>query len=87
MRRAPDVADRGAPGRPCDPAPFGAGRLDAALHHKALAKVFRAKVLDAIERAGLVLPDKLPATWVVDCRAVGGGRKALLYLAAICTAA
>ena len=40
----------------------GAGRLDAALHNKALAKVFRAKVLDAIERAGLVLPDKLPAT-------------------------
>lgn len=37
-------------------------------------------MLDAIERAGLVLPDKLPATWVVDCRAVGDGRKALLYL-------
>ena len=49
-------------------------------NHKALAKVFRAKVLDAIERAGLVLPDKLPATWVVDCKSVGDGSKALLYL-------
>ena len=49
-------------------------------NHKALAKVFRAKVLDAIEHAGLVLPDKLPATWVVDCKSVGDGSKALLYL-------
>ncbi len=49
-------------------------------NHKALAKVFRAKVLDAIERAGLVLPDKLPATWVVDCKSVGDGSEALLYL-------
>ena len=49
-------------------------------NHKALAKVFRAKVLDAIERAGLTLPDKLPSTWVVDCRCVGDGSKALLYL-------
>jgi hypothetical protein len=49
-------------------------------NHKALAKVFRAKVLDAIERAGLRLPDKLPSTWVVDCRCVGDGSKALLYL-------
>ena len=49
-------------------------------NHKALAKVFRAKVLDAFERAGLVLPAKLPATWVVDCKSVGDGSKALLYL-------
>ena len=49
-------------------------------NHKALAKVFRAKVLDAIERAGLALPTKLPATWVVDCKSVGDGSKALLYL-------
>ena len=48
--------------------------------HKALAKVFRAKVLDAFERAGLLLPAAVPTTWVVDCRAVGDGRKALLYL-------
>ena len=49
-------------------------------NHKALAKVFRAKVLDAIRHAGLVLPDKLPPTWVVDCKSVGDGSKALLYL-------
>ena len=48
--------------------------------HKALAKVFRAKVLDAVEAAGLALPEKLPGTWVVDCRCVGDGSQALLYL-------
>jgi hypothetical protein len=46
-------------------------------NHKARAKVFRAKVLDAIQAAGLTLPDKLPA---VDCKAVGDGSQALLYL-------
>ena len=49
-------------------------------NHKALAKVFRAKLLSAVEHAGLSLPAKLPATWVVDCRCVGDGQKALLYL-------
>lgn len=48
--------------------------------HKALAKAFRAKVLDALERAGLALPAALPRTWVVDCKAVGDGRMALQYL-------
>ena len=46
----------------------------------ALAKVFRAKVLDAIEHAGLNLPPSLPAVWVEHCKAVGDGQKALLYL-------
>ena len=49
-------------------------------NHKALAKVFRAKVLDAIRHAGLTLPLALPDTWVVDCKAVGDGSQALLYL-------
>jgi hypothetical protein len=49
-------------------------------NHKALAKVFRAKLLDAIEHAGLTLPAALPDAWVVDCRCVGDGSKALLYL-------
>jgi hypothetical protein len=49
-------------------------------NHKALAKVFRAKVLDAIGHAGLTLPPALPDIWVVDCRCVGDGAKALLYL-------
>lgn len=59
------------------PAASGGGYL---FNHKALAKVFRAKVLDAFERAGLALPAAVPATWVVDCKAVGDGHKALLYL-------
>jgi hypothetical protein len=48
--------------------------------HKALAKVFRAKLLDALTTAGLTLPERHPATWVVDCKAVGAGAKALVYL-------
>ena len=49
-------------------------------NHKALAKVFRGKLIDAIKASGLNLPEQLPATWVVDCKAVGDGRQALLYL-------
>lgn len=49
-------------------------------NHKALAKVFRGKLLDAIEAAGLTLPAAVPATWVVDCKAVGDGQHALRYL-------
>lgn len=49
-------------------------------NHKALAKVFRAKVLSAIEAAGLTLPCRHPDKWVVDCKSVGSGEKALIYL-------
>ena len=51
--------------------------------HTALAKVFRAKLLQAIAGAGLALPCDLPEVpekWVVDCRHVGTGEKALVYL-------
>jgi len=48
--------------------------------HKALAKVFRAKLLEAITHEGLVLPAKYPNVWVVDCKSVGTGKKALIYL-------
>jgi len=48
--------------------------------HKALAKVFRAKLLDAITNEGLALPASCPKTWVVDCKPVGSGEKALVYL-------
>lgn len=48
--------------------------------HKALAEVFRAKMLDAISKQGLVLPAKYPQKWVVDCKSVGSGAKALIYL-------
>jgi len=48
--------------------------------HKALAKVFRAKMLDGIRQAGFKLPKQYPEDWVVDCKAVGSGQKALVYL-------
>jgi hypothetical protein len=49
-------------------------------NHKALAKVFRAKLLATIAAAGLTLPHRHPEKWVVDCKAVGSGAKALIYL-------
>ncbi len=49
-------------------------------NHKALAKVFRAKMLAGIEAAGLILPHRHPKQWVVDCKSVGSGEKALVYL-------
>ena len=48
--------------------------------HKALAKVFRAKVLAGVKHAGLALPSRYPTKWVVGCKAVGTGEKALVYL-------
>lgn len=47
---------------------------------KALAKVFRAKMIDAITRAGLRVPQQTPAEWVADCKKVGSGAKAIVYL-------
>ena len=49
-------------------------------NHKALAKVFRAKMLAALTREGLELPASHPGKWVVDCKWVGTGEKALVYL-------
>jgi hypothetical protein len=49
-------------------------------NHKALAKVFRAKLLEGIRQAGLELPARTPGTWVVDVKSVGRGDKALVYL-------
>lgn len=49
-------------------------------NHKALAKVFRGKMLAAICREGLALPSGHPGKWVVDCKCVGSGEKALVYL-------
>jgi len=48
--------------------------------HEALAKVFRAKVLAALTAANLVLPARYPREWVVDCKSVGTGGSALVYL-------
>ncbi|MFQ5401794.1 MAG: IS91 family transposase [Anaerolineae bacterium] len=52
---------------------------------KALSILFRAKFRDALKQSDCF--DRIPAAvwrkdWVVDCRAVGGGKQALKYLAA-----
>ncbi|HEC06075.1 MAG TPA: transposase [Thiolapillus brandeum] len=49
-------------------------------NQEALAKVFRAKMLDTLVRKGLTLPTHCPQQWVVDCKSVGSGEKALVYL-------
>lgn len=49
-------------------------------NHKALAKVFRAKMLAGIAAAGLAPPVCYPTEWVVDCKSVGSGASALIYL-------
>jgi len=46
----------------------------------ALAKVFRARLLEALSSAGLSIPNKVPDKWVVDCKHVGRGKPALEYL-------
>jgi len=49
-------------------------------NYKALAKVFRAKILKAIVDHKLQIPKNYPKKWVVDCKNVGKGNKALIYL-------
>lgn len=46
----------------------------------ALAKVFRARVLAALNQARLAIPVGVPVKWVVDCTHVGTGQPALEYL-------
>ena len=48
--------------------------------HKALAKVFRAKMLEGINQLGLRLAIGITEKWVVDCKQVGSGAKAIAYL-------
>ncbi len=49
-------------------------------NHKALAKVFRAKLLKEMVDNKLHVPKNCPQKWVVDCKNVGNGDKALIYL-------
>jgi hypothetical protein len=49
-------------------------------NRKALAKVFRAKILKALADHKLQIPKNYPKKWVVDCKNVGNGNKALIYL-------
>ncbi len=47
---------------------------------KAMAKVFRARILTALKQAGFSIPKGVPPKWVVDCSYVGKGISALKYL-------
>jgi len=49
-------------------------------NHKNLAKVFRAKLLEKMVDYQLQVPQNCPREWVVDCKNVGNGDKALIYL-------
>ena len=49
-------------------------------NQNAMAKVFRAKFLAALNKERLPIPYKMPAKWVVDCSRVGKGISALKYL-------
>jgi hypothetical protein len=46
----------------------------------ALAKVFRARFLEALIKAGLSVPKSVPRKWVVNCTRAGKGLPALKYL-------
>lgn len=49
-------------------------------NQKALAKVFRARFLDFLNKSGFSLPQGITSQWVVDCTRVGSGTSALKYL-------
>jgi Transposase zinc-binding domain/Putative transposase len=49
-------------------------------NHKALAKVFRGKLLDQLKAHGLPPPVVLPERWVVHCKRLDHGRAAMVYL-------
>jgi len=52
------------------------------IHAKPLSKIYRAKFIEQLKKEGLVVPPCVwDPDWVVDCRAVGNGKKALKYLA------
>ena len=46
----------------------------------AVAKVFRARVLAAMNAASLHIPQNLPRKWIVDVKPIGAGKPALEYL-------
>ncbi len=49
-------------------------------NEKSMAKVFRARILDALNKANLSIPKGVPHKWVVDCDYVGKGTTAIKYL-------
>jgi len=46
----------------------------------ALAKVFRARFMEALIKVGISLPNSVPRKWVVNCKHAGKGLSALKYL-------
>jgi hypothetical protein len=55
-------------------------KKDYLFNHKAMAKVFRGRFLAGLQEAGLVVPQKIPKQWVVDCTQAGEGMSSLKYL-------
>ncbi len=52
------------------------------VHARPLSKIYRAKFIDELAKAGLAVPHCVwDPDWVVDCRHVGNGKAALKYLA------
>jgi hypothetical protein len=49
-------------------------------NRKNLAKVFRARFLEALKEAGFSIPKGVPKKWVADCKYVGKGLSSLKYL-------
>lgn len=49
-------------------------------NEKALARVFRAKMLETLVDQGLKVPGDCPKKWVAHCKNVGNGDKAIIYL-------
>ena len=49
-------------------------------NHRALAIVFRAMLLKKMIDNGLQIPRACPKKWIIFCKNVGGGDKALIYL-------
>lgn len=49
-------------------------------NHKALAKVFRGKLLECLKAHGLQPPIVLPERWVVHCKRLDQGETAIVYL-------
>jgi len=49
-------------------------------HYKALAIIFRARFLTALNESKLSIPKQIPEKWVVDCSHAGKGITAIKYL-------
>ena len=49
-------------------------------NERSLATVFRARCIDAFNKAGLNIPVGVPSKWIVNCENVGSGKPALKYL-------